>query len=120
MRFLHSVRLLLLPLFAVVASCDARQAEVPPPSPPPLQFEAATLSVPHRRADGVARGERLGRVLGCTGCHGRDLTGHAWGENPQEAILFTSNLTRTVPRYDDRQLERALRSGVRHDGSPLW
>src|SRR5688500_7273738 len=67
-----------------------------------------------------ARGERLGKVLGCTGCHGKDLTGYPWSEDPEMAILFTSNLTRAVPRYSDAELARTIRFGARPDGSPLW
>ena len=94
-----------------------------PPAPqaaPPLQFEAVTVARPQVAAAGAQRGERLGRVLGCAGCHGQDLTGRPWIEDPRDAILFTSNLTRAVPEYDDGALERAIRGGVRHDGSPLW
>lgn len=95
-----------------LAGCGG-PAPAPPTEPPPLGFEAAS-------ADPVAHGERLGRVLGCRGCHGDDLTGHGWIEDPAVALLFTSNLTRAVPEYDDLQLARAIRLGVRHDGSPLW
>ena len=59
-------------------------------------------------------------MLGCRGCHQRDLTGGAWIEDPAVAILFTSNLTRVLPAYDDAQLARAIRGGARPDGSPLW
>jgi cytochrome c553 len=59
-------------------------------------------------------------VLGCLGCHGNDLTGEPWIEDPNFAILFTSNLTRAVPRYSDAQLAHAIRFGSRPDGSPLW
>ena len=113
-------RWLLAPLLVATASCDSREAE-PSPAPAPLQFEAVASGAPHAPAAGIARGERLGRVLGCTGCHDDDLTGHEWFGDPNMAVLYTSNLTRAVPAYrDDVALERALRSGVRHDGSDLW
>lgn len=95
-----------------LSSCSAEPADPPEPARQ-LQFQV-TSSNP------VAQGERLARVLGCTGCHSSDLTGHSWIDDPQDAILFTSNLTRAVPRYSDAQLERAIRHGVRQDGSPLW
>jgi len=102
---------LALVVLALLPGCGERAA--PPPADPSPGFEAAS-------ADPVAHGERLGRVLGCRGCHGDDLTGHGWIEDPAFALLFTSNLTRAVPEYDDAQLARAIRLGVRHDGSALW
>jgi cytochrome c553 len=95
-----------------LAACEAEPAEAPK-APPRPQFQVTSASE-------VVQGERLARILGCTGCHGADLTGHAWIEDPQDAILFTSNLTRAVSRYSDAQLERAIRLGVRYDGSALW
>ena len=106
------LRTALAVLLALLPGCGDRAA-APPAGPPALQF--ASLS-----ADPVVRGERLGRVLGCRGCHGNDLTGRGWIEEPEVALLFTSNLTRSVPEYGDAQLARAIRLGVRHDGSPLW
>lgn len=68
----------------------------------------------------VQHGERLAAVLGCKGCHGRDLQGEEWNEEADLAISFSSNLTRAMPAYSDAALERAIRLGVRADGSPLW
>ncbi|HEX8643231.1 MAG TPA: hypothetical protein VF702_04880 [Allosphingosinicella sp.] len=82
-------------------------------APPPLQFAQGS-------ADPLRHGERIARILGCRGCHEDDMTGSAWIEDPNEAILWTSNLRRAVPGYSDAALERAIRSGVRADGSPLW
>lgn len=96
----------------LATACGGGPAEKAEQAPPP-QFERAS-------ADDVGHGERLGRVLGCTGCHGPDLTGRPWIEDPQQAILFTSNLTRAVPQYSDAELARAIRWGVRPDGSVLW
>lgn len=58
-------------------------------------------------------------MLGCTGCHGADLTGKDWSD-PGFGRLWTSNLTRAVPRYDNAALERAIRGGRRYDGTELW
>lgn len=70
-------------------------------------------------SDPLVHGERVARVLGCTGCHGADLTGKDWSE-PGFGRLWTSNLTRAVPHYTDPQLERAIREGRRYDGTELW
>ena len=102
-----------LAALALAGGCDRREAERA--GAPPLQFEA-----PPAGASPVARGERLGRVLGCRGCHGDDLTGQPWIDDPRLAILFTSNLTRAMPAYSDAELARAIRLGNRPDGSVLW
>jgi mono/diheme cytochrome c family protein len=74
---------------------------------PPVQFErAAAELVPH--------GERLSAVLGCSGCHGRDLQGEDWSE-PGFGRLWTANLTRAVPHYSDAQLASIIRGGARPD-----
>lgn len=96
---------------AALAACGGGSE---PAAPPPLQFETLAGAAP------AARGERLGRVLGCTGCHGDDLTGRPWIENPREAILFTSNLTRASADFSDAELAHTIRFGARPDGSPLW
>jgi mono/diheme cytochrome c family protein len=79
--------------------------------PSPIQFERAS-------ADEVAHGQRVATVLGCRGCHGQNLQGMDWGD-PEFGVLWTANLTRSVPRMSDRQLREAVQGGVR-PGRPLW
>ena len=105
-----------LVLALLVAACGQRESEVSAVAAPP-QFEAPAGAGREAR---LAHGARLARVLGCRGCHGQALQGEPWMEEPAGAVLFTSNLTREVPRYDDAQLARAIREGVRFDGSDLW
>lgn len=59
-------------------------------------------------------------MAGCTSCHGADLQGRTQVDDPTIATLWSSNLTRAVPRYSDAQLERVIRTGVRPDDSHLW
>lgn len=68
----------------------------------------------------VARGARIGMIYGCAGCHEAGLTGQEWFSKPLEGRLYTANLTRAIPHYSDAQLARAIRGGVRADGSALW
>lgn len=71
-------------------------------------------------AGAVARGERLSILYGCSGCHGESLQGgYVWDE-PGVATVHASNLTRSIWAYDDAELVRAVRGGVRHDGRALW
>lgn len=107
------MRTVALALALLLASCGREEAEQPQAAPSPPQFERVS-------ADPVRHGDRLASILGCRGCHGDALTGEPWGENPREAILFTSNLRRAVRVYSDAALEQALRGGVRPDGSALW
>lgn len=77
----------------------------------PVQFQQAS-------ADPISHGKRIADVLGCTGCHGVDLTGKDWSE-PGFGKLWTANLTRTVPRYTDEQLAHVIKEGRRPDRE-LW
>ena len=104
-------RIVLLGFTALIAGCSAEPDRAAPAAV--VQFEAVG-------ANAVARGERLAKVLGCKGCHGQDLAGKAWFDDPKVAILYSSNLTRVVPRYTDAQLAQTIRTGSRPDGSPLW
>lgn len=68
----------------------------------------------------VARGAYIARVSGCDGCHERNLQGGVWSDKAWVATVHTANLTRAIGGYTDSQLARAIRSGVRADGSQLW
>lgn len=68
----------------------------------------------------IDHGHRLATVMGCTSCHGAKLDGHLFEEDPQFALAWSSNLSRILPRWSDRQIEQVLRSGRRPDGSVLW
>jgi cytochrome c553 len=66
-------------------------------------------------------GERISRVLGCHGCHGDDLQGQEWDNDPKGyGLLWASNLTRAVPAMSDAQLETLLREGVHPERKQLW
>lgn len=68
----------------------------------------------------VERGRHLALLYGCMGCHEPNLQGKVWEESPLMGRLYASNLTRALPQYTDAQLVRAIRAGVRPDGSHLW
>ena len=68
----------------------------------------------------VARGRQLALLYGCMGCHEANLQGAVWDESAMMGRLYTSNLTRAMPHYTDAELARAIRAGVRPDGSALW
>jgi mono/diheme cytochrome c family protein len=108
----------------LVVGCNAERAPTEniasksnTPSPPPLQISPI---LPDDSTSLIQKGERIASLLGCFGCHGRDLYGKPWIEEPELAVLYSSNLTRAVPQYTDAQLDRAIREGVRYDETPLW
>ena len=69
----------------------------------------------------IAHGERISRVLGCHGCHGDDLQGTEWDNDPKGyGLLWSSNLTRAIPAMTDAQLEAVIRNGVHPTRKQLW
>ncbi len=72
-------------------------------------------------ASSVAEGGRLARILGCYGdCHGPRLGGRLFFSERRVADLVAPNLTRIVPSYSNDELARAIRHGVRRDGTGLF
>lgn len=68
----------------------------------------------------AVEGARLARVLGCTDCHGGDLTGKVMFSQDGVGTLHAPNLTQAVPRLKDGQFAAALRDGIRPDGTGLF
>ncbi len=104
-----------LGLALALAACGQGQQPAPPQQAPP-----ATRFIRVAGQTQLQHGERLAWVLGCNGCHARNLQGQPWDEEADYAISFSSNLTRALPGYSDAALERAIRAGVRVHGTPLW
>lgn len=84
---------------------------------------ATTLFVPTDSAS-IARGEVFATLAGCTGCHTSTLAGQVMGDDPLFGRLTSANLTRgnggVGATYTDADWERAIRHGVRRDGTPLF
>jgi cytochrome c553 len=74
-------------------------------------FDAAA----HRFAP--AEAERRARSLMCVGCHER--AGRVIFDDPAIASLVAPNLSRVAKDYDDRELERLLRHGIKKDGTAV-
>ncbi|WP_235927713.1 c-type cytochrome [Sandarakinorhabdus rubra] len=76
--------------------------------------KTATLPEPMAVARGDAgRGAHIARVYGCVSCHGADLAGGAMEG------LEVPNLTALGERYTASDLARALRRGLRPDGTAI-
>jgi mono/diheme cytochrome c family protein len=84
----------------------------------PAQATASHLATPTaaQRADAP----RQLRVLGCLNCHGAQLRGRLFFDEPGVAKLHAPNLTRIAAIASDAELERAIRQGIGHTGKPLF
>ena len=74
-------------------------------------------------AETLARGEHLAITRGCTDCHGANLAGGAFIDDPAIGRISASNLTSgrggVGNLYRDEDWVRAIRHGVGPDGKPL-
>jgi mono/diheme cytochrome c family protein len=81
------------------------------------------IAIPSDSAS-VARGKVIATLYGCTGCHTPNLAGTTMIDGFPFARLASSNLTRgqggVGGAYADADWERAIRHGVRKDGTPLF
>ncbi|RME98732.1 MAG: cytochrome C [Chloroflexi bacterium] len=89
----------------------------------PYDVAAGAVSVP-ASDEAVARGEHFARAIsGCAECHGPDLGGTVFIDAQPIGRVIASNLTAGAggvgARYSDEDWVRAIRHGVRPDGSPL-
>jgi cytochrome c553 len=85
----------------------------------PHRAEAPTLAA-SQDAGAVARGKRLATIMGCHDCHGADLSGRVFFDQPPLARLAGANLSQLLPHQSDGEIARAIRQGVAADGRPLW
>jgi mono/diheme cytochrome c family protein len=67
----------------------------------------------------VATGGQLVKSRGCTECHGQNLAGKVMLDDPAFARLVSANLTPAGGARTDEDFERAVRHGVRRDGTSL-
>jgi cytochrome c553 len=67
----------------------------------------------------MAAGEIVARTRGCTGCHGEQLEGKVFFDEPRVARLVPPNLTRVAGSASDADLARMIRHGIRPDGRAL-
>jgi mono/diheme cytochrome c family protein len=71
--------------------------------------------------DTVREGWRLSKLYGCTSCHGPELRGHLFNDEPALVRNHAPNLTLLAARYSDEHFAQAIRQGVRpSDGRALW
>jgi cytochrome c553 len=69
-----------------------------------------------RDSASIHEGQRLATIHGCRGCHGPQLAGRVFLDNPLLARIVSPNLTVAAREYTDVELERIIRRGIRPDG----
>ena len=71
----------------------------------------------------LAEGRRLLKARACTECHGDDLGGRYFMEEPALGRFYARNLTTgrggNIGAFSDLDLERAIRHGIRKDNTGL-
>ena len=74
-------------------------------------------------AESLSEGKRIFQYRGCEACHGEDLQGLVYLDNPALGQVITPNLTSGQggigAQRTDEDLIRAIKHGVRPDGTPL-
>lgn len=101
----------------LIAACDRpedkNRTEVDPPPAAAATFDGGDYQ---DEAAKVAHGRRLATLFACNGCHGSNFSGLNFGEMiPLVEGLWASNISLSMPRMSDAELERLLRTGVYPD-----
>ena len=65
----------------------------------------------------IAEGNRLTKTRGCTSCHGANLEGMLYYDEPFVARFVSPDLTHEVEEYSDAELARIIRHGVTPRGT---
>ncbi|MCY7280531.1 MAG: hypothetical protein LH610_06470, partial [Sphingomonas bacterium] len=112
--------MMVLLALAGLAGCD--QAERKPPAieakPVVIAYDGAVTKDP---AALIKHGERMAAMLGCTGCHGKNLQGqNVTDGDPNFGDMNASNVTLALASYDDAALDKLIRHGVPKDGREFW
>ncbi len=116
------MRFVILFAAASLSACNQQPAD---PAAPEMQATRAALSFDGSGATNAAaqieHGKRLATVLGCSGCHGKDLQGrNVTKDKPEMGDMNAPNLTLLLAGYSDREFDRAMRQGVPKDGREMW
>lgn len=77
----------------------------------------------HNSPEALARGQRLATISSCNGCHGPNLGGQVFNDEPPLGYLPAPNLTGGAggigASYTAQDWARAIRHGVAADGRPI-
>ena len=81
------------------------------------EVQAKTVVIPTDEA-ALARGAHLVHV-NCESCHGEDLSGHLFMDDPALATIYGTNITGLAESHTDADLVRTIRHAVDTDGRQL-
>lgn len=106
------VALLLLALVVVYAGSEwvIRKGRAVP---------TANIAIPSDAAS-IAEGARVARIANCRDCHGGNGEGKVLFEDPMLGRIAPPPLAKTAATMTDAELVRAIRYGVKKDGSSLF
>ena len=114
------MRMVLLAILLVCGGCDSGKTSRTPQAAQP-RLAAFDGSEGNDSSARLAHGKRLAAVLGCRGCHGTELTGQLWDDDPKGyGVLWASNLTQAIPSMSDAQLMKLLTIGTHPRRAELW
>ena len=68
----------------------------------------------------IEAGERRARIAGCHSCHGDDLRGKLFADQPYFATSYAANVTLAARAYTDEQLAQLFRHGIKRDGTAIF
>lgn len=108
-------RALVLCMAIALAACG--QSGASSPDNKPVSFNGAEAAETEAVLE---HGQRIVKILGCSGCHGKALTGQAWDDDPAIGRLWSPNLTVALGDYGDAALETVLREGKHPRRKDLW
>lgn len=77
------------------------------------------MAIP-RDAASIAEGARVARIASCRDCHGANGEGKVLFEDPMLGRIASPPLARAAAMMTDAELVRAIRHGVKKDGSSLF
>jgi mono/diheme cytochrome c family protein len=70
----------------------------------------------------IDHGKHVATIRGCVDCHGKNLAGGIFLEDPMVGRIVATNLTSGAggigQEYSDEEMVRAIRKGVKKDGKP--
>lgn len=111
------MRRLGLALLVAVAACGGPREEAAEVAAE-VAFEGADAGGHTAK---LAHGSRIADVLGCRGCHGADLTGKKFDDDPSGyGVLWAPNLTRSMAAMTDAQFDALMRQGIHPQRPKLW
>ena len=114
------MRKILGAILLVCAGCDTDKT-APDPQVPQTRLAAFEGSDRAEASARLAHGDRMATVLGCRGCHGTELRGQLWDDDPKGyGVMWASNLRQAIPSMTDAQLKELLTSGTHPRRADLW